>query len=203
MKRIGYFLVESRDEDEISEKENALKKFEVSHFYADNTSVNYRERGKLRHAIDSLRPGDVLVLDTLECLGTTVREISSNMKYVKSRGARYFIANKNPDLAFGKHHFDYIETAHELLLFLSRHRGERGYGKPKRVSRKHQKKGAGRPPLKNRAMIEEARAWITESTKVEDIQIKWNISRSTAYRLLNTYQNVFDFDIERQRQEWS
>ena len=72
---VGYIRIKAGDEDGLSAQRRALGNAGCDHIVEDLTSQGRWDQPELRRLLDGLRPGDVVVVSHLECLGRSLPDV--------------------------------------------------------------------------------------------------------------------------------
>src|ERR1700733_8376582 len=84
---VGYARATSDSAEEIRERLRLLGDAGCARVYADEAAGKEAGQPQLRDCLASLRPGDVLVVASLDQLGRTQRELTAAVGEVRRRGA--------------------------------------------------------------------------------------------------------------------
>lgn len=148
--------------------------------FADKKSGKNVEREELRKALDYLRPGDTLVVPSLDRLGRSLQDLISIVTSLRRRGIGFSSLHENIDtttpggrLVF--HVFAALAEFIRELIIQGTHEGiDAARARGQRL---------GRPPAMTPEQIKHARALLAQpENTVSSIARLLNVSRSTIYK---------------------
>lgn len=176
---VGYARVSTRDQ-KLDRQTAALNAAGCIRIFADKKSGRDAERGELRNALDYLRPGDILVVESLDRLGRSLQDLIAIVSGLRRQGVglrslKEAIDTTTPGGRLVFHVFAALaEFIRELIvegtlegLDAARARGQR----------------LGRPPAMTTEQVKHARALLAQpDASITSIARLLGVSRSTLYK---------------------
>lgn len=180
--KIGYARV-STDEQSQNSQLDALKGAGCERVYRENYSCKSKSRPELERMIDTLRAGDVVVVQRLDRLGRSLKDLIELLNGFKQQGVQFVSLNEDIDTttAVGELAFHMIGSIAQFERRLISERTKAGLVAARARGRK-----GGRKAKMSAADIKKAKAMLKdpEMTKAE-IAEHFKISRPTLNRWLS------------------
>lgn len=180
--KIGYARISTEDQSQNAQLD-ALNEAGCNRVYQESFSGKSRNRPQLERMIDSLREGDIVVVQRLDRLGRSLKDLIELLDTFKQRGVQFISLNENIDTttAIGELAFHMIGSIAQFERRLISERTKAGLD----AARARGKKG-GRKAKLSPADIKKAKAMLNdqEMTKSE-IAEHFNVSRPTLNKWLN------------------
>jgi DNA invertase Pin-like site-specific DNA recombinase len=176
---IGYARV-STEQQNLAMQIDALTKV-CDQIFEEKESGARRDRPQLKKALETLQPGDSLVVYKLDRLGRSVKDLIDIVNDLKERGIAFRSLNESIDTASaaGKCFFHVIAAISEMERDLIRERTKAGL-----ESARRQGKFGGRPEKFKSEQISLAKELDEQGKPRADIAKSLGMSRATLYRLL-------------------
>ena len=180
--KIGYARV-STDEQSDNAQIDALKAAKCERIYREKYSGRSKSRPELERMIDVLREGDVIVVQRLDRLGRSLKDLIELLESFKSRQVQFISLNENIDTttAVGELAFHMIGSIAQFERRLISERTKAGLDAARARGRK-----GGRKAKLTPADIKKAKAMLSdpEMTKSE-VAEHFKVSRPTLNKALN------------------
>ena len=176
---VGYARVSTRDQ-KLDRQLDALNAAGCIRIFADKKSGKNAEREELWKALDYLRPGDTLIVASLDRLGRSLQNLISIVAGLRKRGIGFRSLHEALDtttpggrLVF--HVFAALaEFIRELIIEGTREGLDAARARGQRL---------GRPPAMTSEQIQHARALLAQpDATIASIARLLNVSRSTLYK---------------------
>lgn len=184
--KIGYARV-STDEQSTDFQLDALSSAGCDRVYRESFSGKSRNRPELERMIDALREGDIVVVQRLDRLGRSLKDLIELLDGFKQQGVQFISLNENIDTttAIGELAFHMIGSIAQFERRLISERTKVGLD----AARARGRKGGRRAKL-SAADIKKAKAMLTdpEMTKAE-VANHFNVSRPTLNKWLDEESN--------------
>jgi len=179
--RIGYARV-STDEQDTAPQLDALNEAGCERIYRENASGKSRARPELERMIDALREGDVIVVQRLDRLGRSLKDLIELLDDFKQRNIQFISLSENIDTttATGELAFHMIGAIAQFERRLISERTKAGL----RAARARGRKGGRKAKLSD-ADIKKAKAMLLDPnmTKAE-VARHFDVSRPTLNKAL-------------------
>jgi len=176
---IGYARVSTRDQW-LDRQNKALEAAGCIRIFADKKSGKNAEREELRKALDYLRPGDILVVSSLDRLGRSLQDLISIVAGLRKQGVglrslKESIDTTTPGGRLVFHVFAALaEFVRELIVEGTREGLDSARTRGQRL---------GRPPAMTPEQVAHARALLAQpDASVASIARLLRVSRSTIYK---------------------
>ena len=180
--KIGYARV-STDEQSDNAQIDALNSAKCERIYREKYSGRSKSRPELERMIDVLREGDVIVVQRLDRLGRSLKDLIELLESFKSRQVQFISLNENIDTttAVGELAFHMIGSIAQFERRLISERTKAGLDAARARGRKGGRKAKLIP-----ADIKKAKAMLRdpEMTKSE-VAEHFKVSRPTLNKALN------------------
>jgi len=177
---IGYSRV-STDGQTLDAQQAQLKLAGADKIFSETISGAITDRRQLKRAIDSLSPGDILVVTKLDRLARSTRDLLNTLATVTDRGAGFKVLD-NPAMdttsAHGRLLLNILGSIAEFERELIRSRTSEGRQRAKARGVRF-----GRKPTLTQFQREEALARRANGETLMDIARSMNVSHSTISRL--------------------
>lgn len=180
--KIGYARV-STDEQSDNAQIDALEAAGCSRIYREKYSGRSKSRPELEHMIDTLRDGDVIVVQRLDRLGRSLKDLIELLDNFKCKKVQFISLNESIDTttAVGELAFHMIGSIAQFERRLISERTKAGLAAARARGRK-----GGRKPKLTPADIKKAKAMLSdpEMTKSE-VAEHFDVSRPTLNKWLD------------------
>jgi DNA invertase Pin-like site-specific DNA recombinase len=186
-KRIGYARV-STDDQNLDLQRDALTKSGCEVIYDEKVSAKSKLRGELEHCRKALRKGDTLVVWRLDRLGRSLTDLVKTISELEANEITFESLTEQIDTgcASGKLQFHVFAALAEFERNLIRERTLAGL-----KSARARGRTGGRKPKLNEKQIREIRALLTDpSARVNDIALRYGVSRTTLYKHVGVVQSI-------------
>jgi DNA invertase Pin-like site-specific DNA recombinase len=181
--KIGYARVSTYDQSKDSQID-ALTSAGCERIYQENFTGKTKNRPELARMIDSLRGGDIVVVQRLDRLGRSLKDLIELLDCFKQHGVQFISLNENIDTttAVGELAFHMIGSIAQFERRLISERTKAGL----KAARARGRRG-GRKPILSSSDIKKAQAMLLDPdmTKAE-VAKHFNISRPTLNKALNS-----------------
>lgn len=179
---VGYARVPGGDADTLRSRLGLLGDAGCARVYTDETTGRDAGLPRLRDCLESLRPGDVLVVAGLDQLGRTQRELIAAVGEVRRRGAG--LRSLREELDTGSPGGEAIFRVFDGLAELGRAAISAGTSDGLAAARASGKR-LGRPPALTKEQLREVRELLLRpENTVSGIARQLGVSRSTIYKYL-------------------
>jgi DNA invertase Pin-like site-specific DNA recombinase len=178
---VGYARVSTQDQDTALQID-ALKTAGCTEIFAEKASGAQRDRPQLAAALDSMRPGDTLVVWKLDRLARSVKQLVETVEDLAARriGFRSLTEDMDTTTAGGTLIFNVFASLAEFERSIARERARAGLDAARARGRV-----GGRPAALNERDLQEARALLKDpSITVEQVAMRLGVGASTLYRHL-------------------
>lgn len=179
--KIGYARVSTEDQSQNAQLD-ALNEAGCNRVYQESFSGKSRNRPQLERMIDSLREGDIVVVQRLDRLGRSLKDLIELLDGFKQQGVQFISLNENIDTttAVGELAFHMIGSIAQFERRLISERTKAGLDAARARGRK-----GGRKPKLTETDIKKAKAMLSdpEMTKAE-VADHFNVSRPTLNKAL-------------------
>ncbi len=180
--KIGYARVSTGDQSQDAQLD-ALKSAGCERLYRESYSGKSRNRPELDRMIEALREGDIVVVQRLDRLGRSLKDLIELLDGFKQLGVQFISLNENIDTttAIGELAFHMIGSIAQFERRLISERTKAGLD----AARARGRKGGRRVKLST-ADIKKAKAMLSDPymTKAE-IATHFKVSRPTLNKWLN------------------
>jgi DNA invertase Pin-like site-specific DNA recombinase len=179
MATIGYARV-STDQQSLAMQIQALEKV-CDQIFEEKISGAKRDRAQLKLVLDTLKPGDTLVVYKLDRLGRSLPDLIDIVNELKEKDVSFRSLNENIDTssAMGKCFFHISAAFAEMERDQIRERTLAGL-----AAAKHLGRVGGRPDKFKSETIELAKELAASSKPRTEIAKSLGMSRATLYRIL-------------------
>jgi len=185
--KVGYARV-STDEQSKDAQLDALSDAGCERVYQESFSGKSRKRPELERMIDTLREGDIIVVQRLDRLGRSLKDLIELLECFKQRGVQFVSINENIDTttAIGELAFHMIGSIAQFERRLISERTKAGLN----AARARGRKGGRRAKL-TAADIKKAKAMLRDPniTKAE-VALHFNVSRPTLNKALKEHTSL-------------
>jgi DNA invertase Pin-like site-specific DNA recombinase len=178
---VGYARVSTQDQDTALQI-NALKAAGCTKIFAEKASGAQRERPQLAAALDSMRPGDTLVVWKLDRLARSMKQLVETVEDLAARriGFRSLTEAMDTTTAGGTLIFNVFASLAAFERTILRERTRAGLDADRARGRV-----GGRPAALNERDLQEARALLKDpSITFEQVAKRLGVGASTLYRHL-------------------
>jgi DNA invertase Pin-like site-specific DNA recombinase len=179
--KIGYARVSTEEQLQDAQLD-ALNEAGCERVYRESFSGKSKNRPELERMIDTLREGDIVVVQRLDRLGRSLKDLIELLDGFKQQKVQFISLNENIDTttAIGELAFHVIGSIAQFERRLISERTKAGLDAARARGRK-----GGRKPKLTEADIKKARAMLSdpEMTKAE-IAEHFNVSRPTLNKAL-------------------
>ncbi len=182
---IGYARCSS-DSDDVTAQRDHLHELDVpdDRIHLDHGLVveSHRTRPGLDQALSMVRPGDTLVVPSLDRLARSVADAREIADSLADRGVKLRIGRQVYDPAdpMGKVFFDAVATVAGLELDLQRMKAEEVL----RLARSNGRRRGRQPRMTAKQRAEMRHMYVTGVYSVADLAEIFTVSRTTVYRIL-------------------
>jgi DNA invertase Pin-like site-specific DNA recombinase len=180
--KIGYARVSTEEQNEDAQLD-ALNAACCEKLYIEKCSGKSKDRPELDRIIDSLRKGDIVVVQRLDRLGRSLKDLIELLDGFKQQGVLFISLNENIDTttAIGELAFHLIGSIAQFERRLISERTKAGLDAARARGRK-----GGRKAKLTPADIEKAKAMLNDPqmTKAE-VSEHFGVSRPTLNKWLN------------------
>jgi len=181
--KIGYARV-STDEQKEDAQLDALKKIECERVFIEKCSGKSKNRPELERMMDTLREGDVVIVQRLDRLGRSLKDLIELLDNFKNNGVQFISLNEKIDTttAIGELAFHMIGSIAQFERRLISERTKAGL----EAARARGRKG-GRKAKLNTADVKKAKAMLMDPnmTKTE-VAEHFEVSRPTLNKWLDS-----------------
>ncbi|AIC11704.1 recombinase family protein [Xylella fastidiosa] len=178
--RLGYARVSTDDQD-MALQLDALAKVQCDRVFSEKASSG-KERPQLEECLRTLRRGDVLTVWRLDRLGRSMTELVAIVNDLASRGVTFESLTEHIDTssASGKFAFHLFSALAEFERNTIKERTRAGLAAARARGRM-----GGRPAkVTPKAKREMKALYTSQEVSVKDICTRYNITRSTFYRVV-------------------
>ena len=180
--KIGYARVSTIEQNEASQLD-ALNAASCERIFVEKCSGKSKNRPELDRMIDTLRKGDIVVVQRLDRLGRSLKDLIELLDGFKQQGVQFISLNENIDTttAIGELAFHMIASIAQFERRLISERTKAGLDAARARGRK-----GGRKAKLTAADIKKAKAMLSdpEMTKSE-VAEHFKVSRPTLNKWLN------------------
>ncbi len=180
--KIGYARVSTEDQLQDAQLD-ALNSAGCERVYRESYSGKSKSRPELERMIDALREGDIVVVQRLDRLGRSLKDLIELLDGFKQQGVQFISLNENIDTttAVGELAFHMIGSIAQFERRLISERTKAGLDAARARGRK-----GGRKAKLSKADIKKAKAMLSdpEMTKAE-VAEHFNVSRPTLNKWLD------------------
>lgn len=181
--KIGYARVSTEDQLQDAQLD-ALNSAGCERVYRESYSGQSKNRPELERMIDALREGDIVVVQRLDRLGRSLKDLIELLDGFKQQGVQFISLNENIDTttAVGELAFHMIGSIAQFERRLISERTKAGLDAARARGRK-----GGRKPKLTETDIKRAKAMLSdpEMTKSE-VAEHFGVSRPTLNKALET-----------------
>lgn len=180
--RIGYARVSTSDQNHNAQKD-ALTKAGANQLFMDTFTGSKSSRPELDKMLNSLRPGDTVIVTRLDRLGRSAKDLLNLSSEFESRSVNLLVLEQNIDTsnAEGKLFFTIISAMAEFERSLISVRTREGLAAARARGRK-----GGRKPVMTKAKTAAAKTMYSSGRHISEIAQVLGVSRPTIYKALNT-----------------
>lgn len=184
--KIGYARVSTKDQ-RLDLQEDALQAAGVERIYSEKESGGKWDRVELERCIDSLRPGDVLVVYKLDRLARSAKQLYEISDRLKSLGVELVSVKEKLDTttAMGRAMFGMISVMAELERDMIRERTHAGL----EAARARGRKG-GRKPMDASKVKQALALYDSKEYTASEITQETGVSKALLYKELNKRKEV-------------
>lgn len=179
--KIGYVRVSTNDQNEDSQIDS-LKSVGCERIYIEKCSGKSKQRPELERMIDTLREDDIVVVQRLDRLGRSLKDLIELLDSFKERGIKFISLNESIDTttAIGELAFHMIGAIAQFERRLISERTKAGL----KAARARGRKGGRKAKLTN-SDIKKAQAMLLDKsvTKTE-VAEHFGVSRPTLNKAL-------------------
>lgn len=180
--KIGYARVSTDDQSTASQLD-ALGSAGCERIYQEHFSGKSKKRPELDRMIDALREGDIVVVQRLDRLGRSLKDLIELLDSFKQQGVQFISLNENIDTttAIGELAFHMIGSIAQFERRLISERTKAGLDAARARGRK-----GGRKAKLSAADIKMARAMVSDPNMTKsEIAEHFGVSRPTLNKALN------------------
>lgn len=174
--KIGYARVSTADQKELAQTD-ALSSVDCERIYIDRVSGKSRERPELTKMLKALRQDDVVIVQRLDRLGRSLKDLISLLEQLKNQGVKFvsLVENIDTTTAVGELAFHIIGAIAQFERRLISERTKSGLAAARARGRK-----GGRKPKMTPSDIRKAKAMLLDPniTKAE-VAKHFGVSRPT------------------------
>jgi DNA invertase Pin-like site-specific DNA recombinase len=182
---IGYGRVSTRDQN-LDRQIHALREAGCQRIFTDKKSGKDAEREELRVCLDYLRPGDTLVVASLDRLGRSLQDLISIVAELRRGGVGFRSLHEALDTTTpgGRLVFHVFAALAEFIRELIVQGTNEGLAAARARGQR-----LGRPPAMTAEQIRQARAILTQPEEtVSSVARLLGVSRSTIYKYLPEFR---------------
>lgn len=175
---IGYARVSTRSQD-LQLQLDALKEYGAERTYTEKVSGTAHERPEFEKMLDTLRPGDTVVVYSLSRLGRSLKQLIQITEHFDNSGVNLVSLTDQIDTStsVGKSLFHLMGSLAQFERDLISDRTKAGLEAARARGRQ------GGRPKKNQSDIEQAvRLYHTKALSIREIEQTTGVSRSTISR---------------------
>lgn len=179
--KIGYARV-STDEQNNSLQVDALKKFGTDRIYMEQASGKTKNRPELKRLLDSLRPGDTVIVWRLDRLGRSLKDLIDLIEIFRVGQVTFVSISEQIDTgtAVGELTFHIFASIAQFERQLNSERTKAGL-----ASARARGKVGGRKPSLTEQQIKLAQSMLMDQTvTVTEVAKHFGVSRPTLYKAL-------------------
>lgn len=184
--KIGYARVSRGDSQDIAAQVETLKAAGCEKLFTEEASGGQEDRPKRAQAIESLQPGDVLVVWKLDRLSRSSRDLLFTLDKIEKRGAGFLSVTEAIDTttAAGRLMMQMLAAFAEFEREMIRERTLHGLENARRAGRHIGRKPKLKPTQKAEIvrMIEEGRGSAAHAANL------FNVSQATVKRVLQAHR---------------
>lgn len=176
---IGYARVSTKEQN-LDRQLDALERAGCSRVFADKKSGKNTEREELHKALDYARPGDTLVVPSLDRLGRSIQDLIVIVSDLRERGVGFTSLHESLDTTTpgGRLVFHVFAALAEFIRELIVQGTHEGIAAARARGQR-----LGRPPAMTEEQIRHARAMLTDSeATISSVAKLIGVSRTTIYK---------------------
>lgn len=181
--RIGYARV-STDEQNNSLQIDALQKFGIDKIYKEQASGKSKNRPELTRMLDSLRPGDSVVVWRLDRLGRSLKDLIELIEIFRIGGITFISISEQIDTstAVGELTFHIFASIAQFERQLNSERTKAGL-----ASARARGRFGGRKPSMTKQQIKLAQSMLLDKNiSIKEAAEHFGVSRPTLYKALKS-----------------
>ena len=182
--KIGYVRVSTKEQN-TARQEELMKLLEVDRVYIDKMSGKDMERPFLQEMMNFVREGDSVVVESISRFARNTKDLLELTEQLNSKHVQFVSQKENIDTntPAGKFMLTIFGAVAELEREYIRQRQREGI-----EIAKQQKKYKGRPAKQLDTFDEIYQQWKSGNITATSASMQLNISRSTFYRKVTTYE---------------
>jgi DNA invertase Pin-like site-specific DNA recombinase len=180
--KIGYARVSTVEQNEASQMD-ALNDASCERIFVETYSGKSKNRPELQRMIDTLREGDIVVVQRLDRLGRSLKDLIELLDGFKQQGVQFISLNENIDTttAIGELAFHMIGSIAQFERRLISERTKAGLDAARARGRK-----GGRKAKLTPADIKKAKAMLSDPDMTKsEVAEHFNVSRPTLNKWLD------------------
>ncbi len=183
--KIGYARV-STENQHLRRQIDALNEYSVDKIYEEKYTGTKRDRPELNKMIDSLRQGDIVVIESLSRLGRSTKDLLSLLEEFQDKGVILISLKENIDMSTptGKLVITVLSALAQFERDLTVQRTTEGL----KAARSRGKKG-GRPSLDQKSVDKALKLYDAQIHSIKEICILCKISQGSLYKAINERKN--------------
>lgn len=186
---VGYARV-SFAEQKFDSQVKALEDAGCTRIFTEQVSSSRHERPQLRACLNSLRPGDTLVVYRFDCLGRSLNELVRLINHLEHRGIDFESISEGIDTraGYGTLFFHIFSSLGKMESNLTVERTQRGL----KAARERGRQGGRRRALSDE-QVKQARAEFDQGTTISELATKQDVSYNTmkaAIRGTGVYKHI-------------
>jgi DNA invertase Pin-like site-specific DNA recombinase len=190
--RLGYARVSTTDQN-LDRQQDALYGAGCWRIWPETMSGGRDDRPVLREVLDQLRPGDVLVVLSLDRLGRSLQHLIAVVQEIEAKGAGLRVLNQGIDTTTpaGRFLFHIMGALAEFERDLIRERTLSGLAAARARGRT-----GGRPRVMDQATVRRARELLERGSNLEEAAGAVGVSRRTLSRYLSDDGHSVEHSVE-------
>jgi DNA invertase Pin-like site-specific DNA recombinase len=182
--KIGYARV-STDEQNNSLQVDALQKFGTDKIFLEQASGRTKNRPELKRMLDTLRPGDTVIVWRLDRLGRSLKDLIELIETFRVGGVTFVSISEQIDTgtAVGELTFHIFASIAQLERLLNSERTKAGL-----ASARARGRVGGRKPSLTAQQVKLAQSMLLDSSvTIKEAAEHFGVSRPTLYKALKTF----------------
>lgn len=182
----GYARVSTQDQ-ELARQIDALGKYGVDEIFTEKMTGTKANRPELNRLKDKVRPGDVVVIESLSRLGRSTKDLLSLIEDWNQQGVKLVSLKESIDTTTptGKLLLTVLSAISQFERDITVQRTNEGL----QAARARGRKG-GRPKVDSKAVDKAVKLYHAETHSVKEITTICGISQATLYRALAVEKNT-------------
>ena len=180
----GYARVSTQDQ-ELARQIDALGKYGVDEIFTEKMTGTKANRPELNRLKDKVRPGDVVVIESLSRLGRSTKDLLSLIEDWNQQGVKLVSLKESIDTTTGKLLLTVLSAISQFERDITVQRTNEGL----QAARARGRKG-GRPKVDSKAVDKAVKLYHAETHSVKEITTICGISQAPLYRALAVEKNT-------------